>query len=571
MSAASNQLQMFLSYKTADKAYASEVKERFELACGRANGESSARAGRVLVHLFPSIEGVGGEFNDEIKNALCNSDCVILLYTDPTHQWEWQHYETGFFHGKHDSSTYHVLPRQHEPDVGAGYDRRRIFVIHPMRGPRPEPLRNIGTIPVDLEGEPAVLRQFIERLFFRPGFGRRVALLRATGAKRTRLITRLAEPFMAAMRRAATRGRLFIPRLVLESYRDRSVPVIAEIRQLIDDETGTAFRLLGMQEPGPNETVPYADFRAHLREKQDDDDDLARWKLSMRCWVDSLERTINALYRREGVHSGLPLVRPKPGAAGSSFAYRVVIESWREASDGYGRCKLMFVDLPPELDPLPHGDLGTITLLLRFNRMFRMGIVDNFSNRWRELKEESKPLANQEGVRRTRADEALAKKWRQFLSDWRSVTAKVIAEAYSAGYVRANAIEALGTNERRQDFEKLVKRWDRYHKKLIRFGELARGVPSMAQIENLGRILEGMADLSDKVYRIAGRRLAELTALPRQNITGTPCKRSGIYRSRCKEDHQISQAFAAGPSPDIFVSCPICGKNVTWSLTRPQI
>jgi hypothetical protein len=576
------QMQIFLSYKTADKAYANDVKEKFERACGRVNGEAGARAGRVAVHLFPSIEGLGGDFSHEIKEALCNSECVILLYTDPSHQWDWQHYETGFFHGKH--YTPHcvaphddvVLPRQHEPDEGAGYDGRRIFVIHPLRGPRPEPLHNIATIPVDFEGDSTVLRKFIERLLFRPSFGRKVALLRTAGSERTRIISRLAEPFVAAMKRAVTRNRLFVPRLVLESCRERPesgrAAQFTVFRRLNDGERGAAFNLLGMQEPEPNETALYEDFLAQLQEEPDDDDKLARWKISMRCWVDALERTINALYRREEVCSGLPLVRPKPGSRVSPIPYRVVIESWREAVDGYGRCKLMFVDLPPELDPLPHGDLGNITLLLRFNRMFRIGIVDAFSIRWRELKEEeAEVFATEQCDHKSRAEEALAKKWQQFFLDWRGVIAKVIAEAYSAGYVRTNVVDSLGPTERRDKFVTLTKKWDRYHKKLTRFGERTRGVPSKAQIENLGKILDGMAGLSDKVYRLAGRRLAELTALPQRNATGTACRRSGVYESLCKCGRRIPQAFAAGPSPDIFDRCPVCGTGTRWRLRRPLI
>jgi len=79
-------LKVFLSYKKKDKIAARRLKTELEvLGCGR-----------IEVFIAERISS-GETWPGSVHKMLRDADWLILLYTDPTDDWDWCMYETGYF------------------------------------------------------------------------------------------------------------------------------------------------------------------------------------------------------------------------------------------------------------------------------------------------------------------------------------------------------------------------------------------------------------------------------------------------------------------------------------------
>ena len=79
---------IFISHRHEDKHIADVFREEFE---DWANGE-------VVVFQSSNAENssmIGVPLEDSIKNAISNSDIVLLLYTRESADWSWCMYECG--------------------------------------------------------------------------------------------------------------------------------------------------------------------------------------------------------------------------------------------------------------------------------------------------------------------------------------------------------------------------------------------------------------------------------------------------------------------------------------------
>lgn len=78
-----------------------------------------------------------------------------------------------------------------------------------------------------------------------------------------------------------------------------------------------------------------------------------------------------------------PISTTGDSLAGGS--YRPVVDRRDIAPDGSVRFHIIFTERPPEDDPRPSGDLGTIITVLTMARMFRWGVVEKYRNEMARL------------------------------------------------------------------------------------------------------------------------------------------------------------------------------------------
>ena len=104
---------------------------------------------RVLEHLSGKIECFvsgsdlvpGTDWNAEIRSQLLKSHLLVLLFTEPSRNWDWCLYEAGLF-----------------TSLGVHEDHSVVCLYHPQ-GSSPRPLTNLQGVPVEAE---AVQRFFSE-------------------------------------------------------------------------------------------------------------------------------------------------------------------------------------------------------------------------------------------------------------------------------------------------------------------------------------------------------------------------------------------------------------------------
>ncbi len=79
-------LHIFISHKLKDKKLAETIKKKLGVLGG------------VQLEMFLSENiAFGYNWDDEVHAALERSDWLFLLYTDPSAEWDWCLYETGYF------------------------------------------------------------------------------------------------------------------------------------------------------------------------------------------------------------------------------------------------------------------------------------------------------------------------------------------------------------------------------------------------------------------------------------------------------------------------------------------
>lgn len=112
--------------------------------------ELASTVARSLRSVSPAIEcfvsgsniGAGTDWNREIRDALKRSHLLVLLFTNPTHNWDWCLYEAGLFTRLEEDDVHAVVSLFH-PDAGA-----------------PRVLANLQGVPATEVG----LREFLDSL-----------------------------------------------------------------------------------------------------------------------------------------------------------------------------------------------------------------------------------------------------------------------------------------------------------------------------------------------------------------------------------------------------------------------
>jgi hypothetical protein len=115
-----NKFHVFVSHKHDDHALAEAVKTTLENLSGRTD-----------CFVSDSDLSAGSDWNAEIRSQLAKSHLLILLFTEPSRNWDWCLYEAGLFTS---------LGEAEEHSVACLYRPQNVL---------PSPLRNLQGVPVE--------------------------------------------------------------------------------------------------------------------------------------------------------------------------------------------------------------------------------------------------------------------------------------------------------------------------------------------------------------------------------------------------------------------------------------
>ncbi len=125
-------IQIFISYKEEFAAGASKLAEILK-----------GRGGRGLEVFVASEMAGGSDWFDRIRRELARSNLLLLLYTDPSDDWDWCIYEAGMFTDPRDDSY------------------KRVICLHGENSGPPPQLEHLQAVRADLPGA----RKFLRELF----------------------------------------------------------------------------------------------------------------------------------------------------------------------------------------------------------------------------------------------------------------------------------------------------------------------------------------------------------------------------------------------------------------------
>ena len=126
-----NRFQVFVSHKHDDHALAGTVKRSLE-----------GLSARIECFVCGSDLSAGSDWNLEIRSRLARSHMLILLFTEPSRNWDWCLYEAGLF-----------------TSLGVAADDSGVC-LHRPEGTLPSPLKNLQGV----AAEAVTLQQFLSQL-----------------------------------------------------------------------------------------------------------------------------------------------------------------------------------------------------------------------------------------------------------------------------------------------------------------------------------------------------------------------------------------------------------------------
>jgi len=126
-----SKFRVFVSHKHDDHALAETVKTTLE-----------GLSGRIECFVSGSDLSAGSDWNAEIRSQQAKSHLLILLFTEPSCNWDWCLYEAGLF-----------------TSLGVAEDHS-VVCLHRPQNALPRPLKNLQGVPV----EAVPLRQFLSQL-----------------------------------------------------------------------------------------------------------------------------------------------------------------------------------------------------------------------------------------------------------------------------------------------------------------------------------------------------------------------------------------------------------------------
>ena len=127
-----DKLRVFVSHKHDDHALAETVKKTLEGLSGR----------RIDCFVSGSDLSAGSDWNAEIRSQLAKSHMLILLFTEPSRNWDWCLYEAGLF-----------------TSLGVAEEHSVVCLYRPQDD-LPSPLKNLQGVPVEADA----LQRFLSQL-----------------------------------------------------------------------------------------------------------------------------------------------------------------------------------------------------------------------------------------------------------------------------------------------------------------------------------------------------------------------------------------------------------------------
>ena len=341
-------LKVFISYKQKDFDFADRIRQQLERT-GTNNGI------RVFVSGDDQELKAGQEWRNVVLKNLREAHVLIFLYTDPSLNWDWCLYETGYFDGRLD-------PNQLD---------RRLYLLHRGDVSPVGPFLGLKTIPILSASDPddRELRSFLQLLFV----DSTVSPVNKYWDKGDcgELLRAFKEPFGGA----ALEPRQFIRRLTYRISKGRAIEDSLEAGHIPADTrvrgTRDSFALFNFD---TDTDRPWRDLEIQWREQVPPPDNPAEVD-SVSLWVTTLAGKMLAAMRGAPLDGGLPLFYCPFTTASERALFRPSLAQMTERTDAF-EFDIVFVDMAEEVSARSTGPLTTVGILLRLSHMFRFGWIE---------------------------------------------------------------------------------------------------------------------------------------------------------------------------------------------------
>jgi len=438
-----DKLRIFISHKFKDKRIAENITNELKIyASGR------------LEFFFSTPPGE--DYRKKIDEELKVSDWLLLLYTDPTAEWDWCMFEVGFFAAKVENSEHRVICLHSEdPDVTP-----------------PKPLDRWQSVKANEEEVSKLLKQ----LYGDP-LRHGIAPLNPDLASDPERLKGLARTITEDLGPAPKQPKFFTNYLLLYIGQDQISEIISGegAKSVPEDVLIESDRLsLAMFGLGPR-------------------DDKFKWgeivnKLSEQApeqihWTRGLSILIYKAYKKELFDARLSLFN----SPWDNKLYRPRLHRSQHLTNHY-LFKIIFTEVDTEEDFMPSGDLGTISRLMIMARMFRWSVLEEY-----KIKVDAHMSDNQSNADISKT-----------LNDLQSAIDKVLSEAIKYRYTLSDNVIAPFKNETdKNEISKMFKDWERLRKQIS-------DKIKAKDIKKVRTILDGMREMNKNFLILAAKRYFEL-------------------------------------------------------------
>ena len=435
-------LSIFISHKHKDKIAAEAIRDELSIYGG----------GRLGFFLSEDIP-FGQDWNDQIHEKLRKADWLLLIYSDPTSEWDWCLYESGFFAAK-------ATEEQHK-------HKHRLICLHSAEITPPSPLKNWQSVKIIREDVVKLLKEIFDKS--NPVLTKAPDALGKLAEKITRLIG--PQPNSQPKKRYYTQclNVTLTPQQLKNFKESEQVPQDAEV-----DANESSLRMFGLDLPADDRLWTWGEITGQLRES------------GQMGLTSSLERAMLDAIEAHHFSPSMPTFY----SSGNQKQYLPVLQRFDRMPDSSRRFRILFTELPAEDDVLVGGDLGLMATLLRMARKFRWGIIDTFRNRISGI------------LNRSIMDDA---KVTSLLHELLSAIERIEGEATQRGFLDQESI--LQLFDAKEDKEALSERftqWEELRSKRLRVAIEAKA------LNDIHEILGEMRLINKEFMIMASKRYHEL-------------------------------------------------------------
>jgi hypothetical protein len=458
-------LNIFISYKSSrDKRIAEKFRNLLHDIL------TPDEKNRLDVFISSGIPK-GEDWHEEIHEALRKCDCFILLYTDPTLEWTWCLYESGFYIGKR---------------LDDGKPNRKLIVLHSPDTEPPSPLARwqaVSATPLDID-------QLLRTLFCSPIGDNDEAF--APHTPYNKYFEDTIKGITALI--SSTAIRTYYTKYIRLTLKADAIQIIQSTGEIPPDtevqSDEKSLTLFGRQPTG----TPMTWERLLTRLKA-----MGEKNLELEGWSPALGRAIVDAVEGNTFSPELPLFRSHDDE---------LYHSTLQILDTFGNCSfgvhIIFSQLLPEQDPRPEGRLGTLSHMLTTARHFRWGICEP------SLLE----LASIENAV-SFTSEARQQKLKHLVAKMRTALARSLNEAMRGNLLdSAIAIEVCEEDLDRKEMADIYEHWGQMRGPLQRV--LNEENPQLHEIQMQ---IEELQELNQRYMQLVAKRYYEEVVLLGQPAT----------------------------------------------------
>jgi hypothetical protein len=456
--------------ETSVRLFISHKPEDAEAAHGIADAMQVLGQGRLSV--FVSEDPPEGlDFFTTRLAKLAQADTLLLLYSDPSQDWNVCVYESGFFSGR-------SFP-----------DRtRRLIVMHDEDVPLPHPLNRFQDVAVS-KNHRMDIERFISQLFTEPVRDGVEPISAEIMSDRWKSFRTVLEDTIIDAVKGPQETKIFVseiaidvPEMSLKQNEEAKIINMPGDARVFADPA--SFALFGLRENPKG--YAWADF---YREMDNASDNTQEWTDSLVSLMVTIAFSPKLL-----ASTGLPLYRSRQEA--NNRGYRPAVRSFRRQKNMLS-FRVTFVDLPHEVTLEESGAATTLAQALTLGRIFRWGVFWPFRKSLDSLEARLRLSPNED------MSVPLARDYSRFLEN--TLTAYV--EGRNRGYQRDELTRCFEQNGSRKTLEGLFKRWDVL---LAGFKDLSDKFKHReAGIDKARQMVNEAIDINKKIMILCAQRYKE--------------------------------------------------------------